>query len=180
MAGFDGHIHERQAKVVIVFFAIYSILFLGIYLVAPGKWIWQVSLGMIVGAVGAWAITPDSDHLNMTHEEYRAIKKWGVFGALLVAYMTPYAAIFPHRSMWSHSIVGSLIRIAWVMLVPAGIYCWIVVASPKLDLYWSWGYVSFVIVWCIQDCRHYKQDNLGWLGLRKRRVLTRNGWTQRH
>jgi hypothetical protein len=109
--------------------------------------------------------------MGTTHEEYRAMRKMGFAGSLLVAWMTPYAYTFPHRGMKSHSICpGTPIRFLWatfplfLMVIAAVIYF----GLPGF-LYVIW-YPVMLIGWSIQDMFHYKRDGLGYLGLKKRRI----------
>ncbi len=168
MGGFDGHLHEKDAKRVLRVVLPLSIL------IAIGTIVWrdawQVGLGLYLGALCGYVITPDADHRAMTREEYRAMKKWGVFGAVLVGYMMPYAYLFPHRSRWSHSIFpGTVLRILYVTWWLIGL---ILLLRFQLDLKVLWipFYSSFIFGWSLQDAFHYRRDNLGFLGMVRRRV----------
>ncbi len=166
--GFDGHLHEKDAKRVL---RVVGPLALAIALMTIAwRDAWQVGLGLYLGALCGYAITPDADHRTMTREEYRAMRKWGLLGAILVGYMTPYAFLFPHRSRWSHSMIpGTLIRILYVTW-------WLIVLTVlirlkfNLNTLWMPFYFSMIFGWCLQDAFHYKRDDLGFLGINRRRV----------
>lgn len=165
---FDGYLHEGDAEKVIKFIGPIALAIA--FMTIVWREAWQVGLGLYLGSLCGYAITPDADHKAMTREEYRAMKKWGFLGSLLVAYMTPYAYIFPHRSKWSHSLIpGTLLRILYVALplLFLAIAVW-TVYGIKIPI--SVGYVSFVIGWMIQDAFHYKRDKLGIFGMNRRRV----------
>lgn len=166
--GFDGHLHEKDAKRVL---RVVGPLALAILLLTiVWRPAWQVAIGLYLGSLLGFAITPDADHKAMTREEYRAMKRWGILGALLVAYMTPYAYIFPHRSRWSHSLIpGTMLRILYVMLLPL---CLVITVCLITDLEFplSIGYVALCAGWMIQDAFHYKRDKLGFFGMNRRRV----------
>jgi len=170
MGGFDGWLHDKQAKRVLKLLGIAS---LGAIPLMP-YWfpdaIW-LSLGLLGGAWMGWWLTPDIDLPSTTHEEYRAMHA-GFIGALWVAAWTPYAFLVPHRSIYSHSIIGTAIRYA--MLLVATFALW-AIASLVLGLYnihldypWSVAHVSFFVGLAIQDSFHYMLDGLGPLGLLRR------------
>jgi len=167
--GFDGHLHERDSKIAIritiplaIFVACFSVVWIGLL---------QIAIGMIIGSFSGFAVTPDADHLAMTREEYRAMKRWGLFGVLLVAYMTPYAYLIPHRSKLSHTIFpGTLIRMAYMSIIPT----LLIIVSMKwlnIDTFPYWLYIGLFFGWAAQDSLHYIRDGIGPFGTdRKRRV----------
>lgn len=166
--GFDGHLHEKDARLVLKIIGPFALAILLVTIIWRDAW--QVGLGLYLGALCGYAITPDADHMAMTREEYRAMKKWGILGAILVGYMTPYAYLFHHRSRWSHSLFpGTLIRILyvtwWAILLA-------VLAQPKFNLTIPWipFCSSMIFGWCLQDAFHYRRDDLGFLGINRRRV----------
>lgn len=172
---YDGHLHARDAKVVGIFLTglALSILPLALYWLP----VWQVSLGILLGAWLGWWLTPDIDHTNSTQEEYRAMRKLGVLGAIWVGMWTPYAYLFKHRSIWSHSIIGTAIRFGMIFLVC--FLFWLVVMKSifGLEFPWSWGYVSCFIAYTIQDMVHYMRDEIGPFGLTRRRSDGASRWT---
>lgn len=108
----DGRLHKKLALVglwvVVVPASIVILLFTGSILYA--------SLFFIGGLFSVY-ITPDRDHLAMTHEKYHDIRVFGILGSLWLSEWYPYAMIFPHRSKLSHSIVGSVIRFIYFVVV---------------------------------------------------------------
>jgi uncharacterized metal-binding protein len=166
--GYDGHLHEKDARRVIRVFVPLSVLIAASFPV--WREAWQVALGLFLGVLCGYAITPDADHKAMTREEYRAMKKWGILGAFLVAYMTPYAYLFPHRSKWSHSLIpGTILRILYVLL-PLVILAVVLLIAYNVKVPLSVGYIAFVVGWMVQDAFHYKRDKLGLFGMIRRRV----------
>jgi len=166
--GFDGHLHEKDARFVVKAFTPFCVAIL----IATILWrdAWQVALGLYLGILCGYAITPDADHLAMTREEYRAMKKWGILGAMLVGYMTPYAYIFPHRSRWSHSMIpGTLLRILYVTFPIIGLIL-LLHFNFNFTILRTPFYFSMIFGWCLQDAFHYKRDDLGFLGINRRRV----------
>lgn len=166
---FDGHLHEKDARRII---RIMTVPYLSVA-IATLFWrdAWLCSIGLLIGMWGGYAITPDADHTAMTREEYRAMKHWGLPGAILVAYMMPYAYIFPHRSRWSHSIFpGTLIRIAYVSVIPTllliALLNWI-----DIGMFPYWLYGGLIIAWSIQDMFHYIRDEIGPLGTNRKRKV---------
>lgn len=72
-----------------------------------------IEFGYLLGTV----VNPDSDQLAISYGDGIAIRKLWVFGWILVAYLTLYAAIFRklHRSFWTHfPFVSTAIR--WIYL----------------------------------------------------------------
>lgn len=168
MGGFDGHLHEKDSRRAL---RVIGPLALAIALVTiVWRDAWQVALGLYLGALCGFAITPDADHRAMTREEYRAMKRWGFLGAILVGYMTPYAYMFPHRSRWSHSLFpGTILRILYVTWLMIGMIIFVRL-NFDLTILWLPFYSSFIFGWSIQDILHYKRDNLGFFGMNRRRV----------
>ena len=172
-SSFDGYLHDRDGKLVMRVMAVLcsamTILCMILVLIEPmAIYFFHLPLGLWLGVVGGYWVTPDADHMGTTHEEYRAMRRLGFFGSLLVAWMTPYAYTFAHRSKGSHSIwPGTPIRFLWATLILfiacAAVAIWI---DPLLVLW----YPIMLIGWSIQDIFHYKRDGLGFLGLRKRRT----------
>ena len=172
---YDGWKHEKIALRVR-----WIVMFISIALL-PLTFFWkdavQVSIGLVFGSVMGWWVTPDIDHLSTTREEYRAIKKLGFLGALWVAYMTPYAYIFPHRSIWSHSIIGTVVRIVYISFLPIGVFILVCnKISEYTNLLESVTFADYYIIlisifvgWFVQDMMHYLVDGIGPLGLKKRR-----------
>lgn len=71
-------------------------------------------------AIGEPFLSADLDQIGLTSTEGRWMRKFGCLGVLFVMYFLPYAYIFPHRSFLSHfPIVSDLVRIAYILLIPA-------------------------------------------------------------
>ena len=108
----DGRLHKKLAFVglwvVVVPTSIVILLFTGNALYA---------FLFFLGGLFSIYITPDRDHLAMTHEKYHDIKVFGILGSLWLSWWYPYAMIFPHRSKLSHSIIGSVIRFIYFIIV---------------------------------------------------------------
>lgn len=65
-------------------------------------------------------LSADLDQVGLTNTEGNWMRKFGIFGVLFVMFWMPYAFIFPHRSFLSHfPIVSDLVRIAYLLLIPA-------------------------------------------------------------
>ena len=168
MAGYDGHLHEKDAKFIRKWLTILCSPVVGVN-VLVGLWpVAEFFIGIILGGVMGWWATPDLDHTGMTREEYRAMKKFGILGSLWVALWTPYAFIFPHRSFWSHSVVGTAIRFLIVMTTLFLLFT-ITKSIFGLGVKWPWtvGYVGFFLGWYVQDAAHYVRDGLDPLGIKK-------------
>lgn len=165
---FDGYLHERDGKRVLRVVLPLSVIIALVTIVWRDAW--QVAIGLYLGALCGYAITPDADHTAMTREEYRAMRKWKVFGAVLVGYMTPYAYLVPHRSRLSHSIFpGTLLRILYVTWWLLGIILFLRFRFD-LKILGIPFFASFCFGWSLQDIFHYHRDDLGFLGMRRRRV----------
>lgn len=165
-ASFDGRLHEKDARSVLRAMVALCLILAPLALVSPG--LIYIPIGLSLGSFGGYMVTPDADHMGTTHEEYKAMRKFGFLGSLLVAWMTPYAYTFRHRSKMSHSIwPGTPIRFLWatlpLLLVAIALMIW---AGP---IHAAW-YPIMLVSWSLQDIFHYKRDGLGYLGLRKRRI----------
>lgn len=161
--GFDGQEHQFLAAVTLA-----GTILLGavIALLFPG---WPYLVGTVAGLVtgslfGFW-ITPDLDHEWRTMEEYRALRWDRFLGRIWIALWQPYAKVFKHRSKWTHSWVGTLIR-AIPFLVAIIVPWWLIRSAIGLPaVKFSGFYLTFLIGWLIQDSVHYKHDGLGWTGV---------------
>jgi uncharacterized metal-binding protein len=175
-SSFDGYLHDRDGRWVIRALSPLCLIALIVCLVAIPffpvlVYFLHLPIGLWLGLLGGYWVTPDADHMGTTHEEYRAMRKLGFLGSLLVAWMIPYAYTFSHRSRKSHSIwPGTPIRFLWatlpLFLISAAVAIWL---GPA---YVIW-YPIMLIGWSIQDIFHYKRDGLGYLGLKKRRIPRR-------
>lgn len=150
----DGKAHAQIACWIMVLLTVlaFPLVFLG----------WEVAVGLIAGAFIGWWLTPDIDHMGTTHEEYRARRKLGVLGGIWVGYWQPYAQV-AHRSLFGHSWVGTLARAAY-LFGPTLFLIWV---ATRWIPPWSWGYVSGLAAWLIQDSAHYYADGLGITGLKR-------------
>lgn len=62
-------------------------------------------------------LDPDSDQINLTGADGRAIRKFGILGIMWVMYWMPYAWVMPHRSFFSHfPVVSTIIRDLYILL----------------------------------------------------------------
>lgn len=170
---FDGWLHERDSLRFAVPLTIAMLLSIPVVFVWPG-WL-PIAIGSIAGAWLGWWLTPDIDNMGTTREEYRAIKKAKMFGVFWVAAWTPYAYLIKHRSILSHSIIGTVIRFSILLLIVLGIW-WIIIDllfTEWIPFPWNWGILACFCTYAIQDMQHYVQDGLGILGLKRRRVRHR-------
>lgn len=108
----DGRLHKKLA-----FIGLWTVVVptsIAIFLLTKNL---LYSFFFFVGGFLSIYITPDRDHLAMTHEKYHDIRVFGIFGSLWLSEWYPYAIVFPHRSKLSHSIVGSVIRFVYFVVV---------------------------------------------------------------
>lgn len=160
---YDGHEHARQAKIVL---CLAIPVCIGLLVLAPDEvLVAELAAGLALGALCGFWITPDIDHDDWTMEEYRAMRADPLLGRLWVILWRPYSLVFKHRSRWTHSWRGTLLRAVPFMVA-------IVVGYGLLRHAFSLGvrwlspfYVGFLAAWLIQDMVHYHHDKLGWLGV---------------
>lgn len=168
MSSFDGKLHQKDANVVTAILTAIGLIVLVIGLIlAP--WVALVGGGILLGSRVGWWLSPDLDHTAMTRTEYQAMKK-GPIGFLWVALWTPYAAI-PHRSFLSHSIIGSIGRVAIFCAVFIHLPWWVLFKTllmPGFGIgFWvPWGfYAGVAIAQIVHDSVHYVRDGLDPLGM---------------
>jgi uncharacterized metal-binding protein len=167
---YDGVLHEQDGQRVLYVLGILCLI------VSPILFIHiealPVLVGIACGALGGYFVTPDADHMSATREEYRLIRRFGVLGAAMMGYLTIYAVMFRHRSKGSHSIFpGTPFRVLFItwptLFVP--IFAIVNKYNSTLVIFTLW-YIAIFVGWAIQDMFHYKRDNLGWLGMKNRRI----------
>lgn len=164
MNGFDGKEHELQA---ILTFGILSLVAIGLVVLFPRfPHIIELAGGIMFGAFCGFWITPDLDHEWTTMEEYRAMRVNKGFGKLWIALWKPYAKFFGHRSKWTHSLVGTMIRAIPFMTV-TGIFLDLLLNEFGLDPFIIVFHVGTIVGWLVQDMVHYHHDGLGWLGVQE-------------
>lgn len=159
--GFDGKRHEMVAMVVLsaVSLAVLAV----IVFTAPDAptWLYEACVGALLGAICGYWLTPDIDHDWKTMEEYRAERVLGWVGKLWNLAWRPYSLIFKHRSPWTHSWRGTLLRAVPCMLVIVAAYLGLR-SLLGLDVRLvSPFYLTFIGAWMLQDAGHYLLDGLG-------------------
>lgn len=164
----DGRIHKRLAV------AGFIVVLIPVSLTFYFSGHVDHSLSTVIGGFLAIRITPDRDHKSMTHEKYQDIKHFGFFGMLWIAEWIPYSAMFKHRSRWSHSIVGTVLRALYFLLITVinatvihTMISLVVTIIPMYDaMTYLWniiGYDNVVIVvlsWIYIDLYHYYRDGI--------------------
>lgn len=162
MNGFDGREHQLLAVLTLGTVSLGAITLVILF---PGfPHVIELAGGLITGAFYGFWITPDLDHEWMTMEEYRAMRLHKGFGKLWVALWRPYAKLFGHRSKWTHSLVGTLIRAIPFMTV-TGIFLDLLLNEFGLDPLIIVFDVGMIAGWLAQDMVHYRHDGLGWRGV---------------
>lgn len=69
-----------------------------------------------LGCLTGIAVGPDNDMLTITTYEWAIIKRTLGLGYIWLGYWGPYAAIFKHRSFWSHApVISTAIRILYIL-----------------------------------------------------------------
>lgn len=162
--GFDGPLHEFEAKVVMF---VLGALSFGLVILFPCSALARsVGIGLMAGGLGGYLATPDLDHDWRTMEEYRALRWSQTLGMIWIALWRPYAKVFGHRSRWTHSWRGTLLR-ASPFLAAIILAYWLVLSGLGFTITWTlipFG-LAFLLAWLAQDMVHYKQDGLNWLGV---------------
>jgi len=124
----------------------------------------EVALGVVGGALTGYILTPDIDVNTMTYEEARMYRVFWLLGVVWTSLWTPYATAFSHRG-WSHTpIIGTLTRLAYILLVST-LIIWIS-RVPGLNPYALAEYayynptvsISWFLLWACQDIVHYICD----------------------
>lgn len=168
MSGYDGWLHEKDAKKIGRALRILSPLPALMYPVIGADGL-LIGAGVFFGSfMGLW-LSPDLDHMATTRTEYQAIKRGGPIGWFWVAFWTWYAAIIPHRSFWSHSVIGTLIRAAIFISVFIHLPVWAVLRfglNINFGIQTAWPfYLGITASLIIHDAAHYLRDGLDPLGL---------------
>jgi len=148
----SGAVHAKVAKTVWI-----GLLIGSAYLAFT--WQVQMAIGLALGGLGGFLITPDIDHFKRTHEEYRVYWHLGpLAGKLWQAYWSPYSIFIPHRHWISHLPgVGTAIRILYL-----GIPLWVSVYLLEVEIpAWDMGYVAAFAAWTAQDFFHWVFDGFG-------------------
>lgn len=129
-----------------------STVAVGTALAAPGIALYTgpvVALGICLGTLVGWLITPDIDHHAITEEERRLIKHFGIFEHAWRLYWMPYEKLFKHRGMSHTPVIGTLTR-AIYFPTPA-----------MLAGYLDWNLlVGLLAGWVAQDLIHILGDAL--------------------
>jgi uncharacterized metal-binding protein len=162
---FDGREHERRALAVL---AALLPACIGLFVAMPDSILMaELVVGLLLGGVCGWWITPDIDHRWMTMEEYRALRLDALLGRLWILAWRPYSLLFGHRSRWTHSWRGTLLRALPFMLGIAGFWMFVRYELVLTSRILSPFYLGFLGGWLIQDMVHYHHDGLGWRGVEK-------------
>jgi uncharacterized metal-binding protein len=84
-------------------------------------------------------------------------KKLGnFFGKLYQAFWYPYALLFPHRGLFSHSpVLSSLLRLTYLFFIPIGLFLGLF--HINLLYWWDWWiYLAYGVI--IADLGHLALD----------------------
>lgn len=164
--GFDGHEHARQAAIVLTLVLILAGAALIVSLGEGIVWGIDLAAGLVAGALLGYWITPDIDHEWKTMEESRIERAFGPFLAnMWMLLWAPYRKAFGHRSRWTHSWRGTLIRSMPITLALMGTYM-LCLNGLGITIRWATPWpVAANLAWLAQDMVHYHHDGLGWLGV---------------
>lgn len=170
----SGKTHSTAALVTLLPIAGFSI-----YLASQG--FVEPAIGLTVGGVCGWLVTPDADVDGITHEEVRWFKINPLLGHVWHLFWWPYGKMFKHRGS-SHIIFwGTLTRILYIVAtVTLGQLLWVLCLEPNFigaDLFFVHLYNSFpyfcratYLAWSVQDAIHVIFDICStWL--KRRRLL---------
>lgn len=132
-------------------------------------------LGLALGSVGGWFITPDADHHVKTHEEDR-VEEWPVVGPYLQGVWAGYGSKYDHRGRSHWHVWGTVTRmwyfarrfmadfLFWAYVVGVIFLGQVMdgelVAQVVLHLPRG-GFLGFLFLgWCVQDSVHIETDRL--------------------
>ena len=144
-----GKIHAQTTQSNIKYIVV-SATGLGIYLHNPAVF------GMIAGAVIAHWLTPDYDLNTIQYTQRMLIRKCWIMGWAWRVYWYPYSILCAHRGRSHTWPLGTLIRLAYLLLPLAIlVYCY----SINLAGLASW--VGFIFVGqSLQDWSHLRLDHI--------------------
>lgn len=125
----DGHTH-----------AIATLTVAG--LVAPLALLDWRALPLAAGALTGLVVDPDLDHDGWTLAERRVWRWWKPAGAVWRLFWYPYALTHKHRGSSHWPILGTLVRIAYLLALPLAGALWQGWPVP-------WGIVG---LWCAGLC----------------------------
>ena len=130
----------------------------------------ESALGLSVGALAGYLVTPDSDIENPTYEDARVYFHWGkAMGVLWEGFWGDYARKYSHRGISHKPFRGTASRWAYVSLrlvIPFFIALTMFMPEWLFSLEWTHVYYGFkfsiasYVMHSIQDIIHLKYD--GW------------------
>lgn len=110
--------------------AVFAILFAAVIQVITfkrallGDWAAMLSGTLTYGGyLLGYYVDPDYDQANTTSGEWRLMNDFGILGALIVGWFTPYGLVLRHRSTITHfPFLSTFIRLGWLLLFPPFAY----------------------------------------------------------
>lgn len=173
----SGKIHQRVNEAALLLGAL-TALALTWYATADIGMALEIAAYALAGMLfGTYFADPDLDQDHITRTEAR-IRRWPVVGVplyiLFVAFWYPYAKQTRHRGLSHQPVIGTLLRLGYILFVFALINTvarWIIFGTPK-----GWGDLLLsLIVWigrhpaqagawiageCLADMLHVLADRL--------------------
>lgn len=150
-----------------------------VYLLSQG--LREAAIGVAIGGIAGWLITPDADVDGISYEEQRWFKINPILGYIWHLFWYAYGKIFKHRGLSHVAFIGTLTRIFYIV-IPITILqlVWALKFHPDFigaDLFFVHLYNSFpylcrgiYLSWSAQDIVHIIFDICStWL--KRRRLL---------
>lgn len=158
----DGWYHERISK-----YILYLFIPFGVIVFCINSWF---GFGFMLGLFCGFFIDPDLDHRQSTRCENRMYRIWKPLGVVFAMYWTPYQAMWPHGSDWTHggglplgwlvmALVSTPIRIIYSLLwiVPLLVYWPTDVWNTFIGIH-PFFWLGLYTGWALQDLGHWLRD----------------------
>jgi len=158
-------VHDAEWKKRVAYPTIISVVGITLSLYYQEVLLALAFLGVSAGYVLGRFITPDADQLTFTRGSGLLMQKFGFFGLLIAMWFMPYAYMLKyiglggrkgHRSTMSHGIIiGTVFRLAWLLLPAALAALWSGLAIPAVV---AWFFLGVLAGLSLSDYIHIAAD----------------------